>query len=76
MQNILNDDINKIRMSHFKSDIHDKTMTAVLIIVIVLIGGRYLIELMKWVIKTSDLKNNSDRNTYPILKVQFKYQYM
>ena len=37
-------------------------LTAVLIIVIVLIGGRYLIELMKWVIKTSDLKNNSDRN--------------
>jgi hypothetical protein len=49
-------------MSHFKSDVYDKTMTALLIIVIVIIGGRYLIELMKWVIRTTNIEDSDDKN--------------
>jgi hypothetical protein len=52
---ILNDEINKIRMNHFRSDIQDKTKTAALVIIIGLIGGRYLIKIINWVISTSEI---------------------
>ncbi|MFZ2285667.1 MAG: hypothetical protein WAV93_01665 [Bacteroidales bacterium] len=55
LDDILDDRINYIRMSHFKSDLQEKIKTAAIIIIISLIGGRYLILLVRWVSQTSKL---------------------
>lgn len=55
LDEILDDRINYNRMSHFKSDLQDKSKTAAIVIFFSLIIGRYLILLVRWVSRTSKL---------------------
>jgi hypothetical protein len=62
IENLLVDNINENRMAHFKGDIQDRTKTASIIILLVLIGGRYLLLLVKWVSVTSKIKDDNSEN--------------
>lgn len=56
---ILNDKINEYRMSGFKYDIQEKIKTVTIIIFILLLAGRYIILLIKWVNRTSRLEKSN-----------------
>ncbi len=53
---VINDRINEYRQKRFRNDIKDKTFSAFFILLIGLIGGRYVVIFVKWVSKTSKLE--------------------